>query len=529
MAPARRPGGNPRWIKDSELRNGTWIPDPPVDPAHDHRPKLWSEWGDDPWTPVDYTIIREYSLVNYDGTWAPGPENWDTRPGFANDKREENIEAWLEQTTVPQSQKPAKEPFHFTMKDPNSGNFHQAIPDHRGGLKRYYFATKDQSKHVMGPIAPEYWRPDSGTFQSLGELWKNHVAEAPRPCDEHDLQDVKPWWDQAPSPLACFLLPLEHPELKGIDPNDETPEQYRKRLSDQGSEGAIKQYMNRPRKNKNKNKPWLNSPPPYEESPSHADSVNSQTLEPGQLEGAEQDTKADDPYDLSFKPQVSMFLRRGHASDMAQATEIYNHYVANTVRVPEVSAVSPNHMLERFRAIKSVTHTFVVACLDVGPGQNTSPVLRGRRGAAPSHDRIIGFAYSDDFNDPAAMYRFVAEVEVYVHPEFSQKGIASCLMDRLICLLDSAYSARGGYDIRDEHLGLDPTRWITCLWINFPHVPEENDEEWMTKWLTSFGFEQTGNHKKIAFKHGKLANLNVYTRYTGIDIDYKHPPPPLFR
>lgn len=520
---------NSKWVKDSDLKSGWWAAQIGQAQGSDVKGGISSGWDDAPLSTNPNGVAvsdQNYSLLNYDGTWAPAPENWDSRPAFRDHQTAESIQSWLERTTSPtESQESGKGPFLFTLKDPRSTNFHQTIPCHGGGTTRYYFSAPDNTKSAMGSMVSLDWQqPPLEGYSSVGEFWSKHLTEPPQPCDEDDLLNVKPWWEHCPSPVACFQLTLEQPQHKGIDCTDESTEQRRNRLRDKGSEGAIERYKQGYRPARAARGRYDRTASPLltslvKHAPVQEDDrcvVTPQS--PLVYEAA---------VDSSVQPKVNLYLRRAQISDMAQVTNIYNHYVTRTVRVPECTAVLPSHMLDRVRAINSVSHTFLVACLAGGPsgkGIGKGPGKRSKLFPVTNTDRIIGFAYSDDFNDPLGMYRFLAEVEVYTDPEFTQKGVATCLMDKLIAILDPYYIPRGGYEIRDDELAQDASRMVNCLWINFPYVPEEKEKEWASKWLQSMGFDQTGDHKKVAYKIGKRANLAVFTRSTGNDIDPLSPP-----
>lgn len=488
---------NDKWVKDSDLRNGRWAAE---QNKSNKAPSL--EWGygagwDDVFNPNDAKDAT-YSLINYDGSWAPAPDDWDSRPAFRDHQSVEGINKWL--------LKIEDETLRFT-KDPSSTNFHQVIPSQTtpGETDLYYFTCPPniRSAKIMGDLAPMCWRPDPMEGHiSLGDFWGEHQKSAPQPCDSDDLQDVKPWWDYSPSPMACFQLPLKHPEIRGIDPLGESKDEQRKRSADKGSNGEIERWKAGFRPGRGRGRGRGRGGRDFggrEREPTPSKLVE----EPIPWISSQQDSLATECIpDTSIHPKVNLYLRKAQTSDMAQITKIYNHYATDSLRVPECTSVAPRHMLDRFNSITTVFHVFIVACLASGPkGATKGPGKRNKHNV--TNDRIIGFAYSDDFNDPLGMYRFLAEVEVYTDPEFARMGVASCLMDKLVSILDPYWTPRGGYEIRDDSLGRESTRQVNCLWINLPYVPEDDEKEWAGKWLGAQGFEQTGDHKKVGYKIGK--------------------------
>ena len=83
------------------------------------------------------------------------------------------------------------------------------------------------------------------------------------------------------------------------------------------------------------------------------------------------------------------------------------------------------------------------------------------------------------------------------------KGVAKCLTDKLMGLLDPQYIEKGGYDVVGDDLDdTGPQRIIQNIIINLPwHKPEHF--EWMSRWLARTGFEQVGNLKGVGNKTGK--------------------------
>lgn len=513
VLPARK--GNDRWVKDSELRKQEQQrkkdPNPTTEAA-------WTaSWNVNANAFGGVALPKDsgYSLLNYDGTWAPAPENWDSRPAFRDHQSTENIRDWLAGIDFKEVS------FPLVLKDPKSSNFYQALLDCDGAMKRYYFVAPDNTQATMGHIIPQdaWWTPDyMEGYPLLQDFWDAFSTMPPSPCDTDDLVSAKPFWETPIAATACFLVPLDQPEHKGVDITDQSKEELRKLECDRGSNHFVNRWMGgwRPHHKEGNGKGRASITPAYTKAPPESENL---CVDSTLGENFEDDETIPD---LAIQPKVALYLRRAQVSDLAQIADIYNHYVTNTCRVPECTPIQPSRMSDRLRCIKAVSHTFIVACLASGP--NLKGIGRGPgKRSPPITDRIIGFAYSDDFNDAAGMYRFLAEIEVFTHPGYTRKGVASCLLDKLVAILDPYWICRGGYEIRDEELGSDASRTVSALWINFPYVPEEEEKVWAGKWLESCGFEQTGDHKKVAFKVGKCANLAVYTRATGCEIDPKQP------
>ena len=114
---------------------------------------------------------------------------------------------------------------------------------------------------------------------------------------------------------------------------------------------------------------------------------------------------------------------------------------------------------------------------------------------------------ADDYNDMQGIYRFTAEIEVYVDKEYYMKGVAKCLLDKLIGMLDPEYIEKGGYEVVGDDLdGSGPSRRISNIIVNLPYDTGKTERlEWMEKWMGNWlGFEKVGDLKGIGLKEDKM-------------------------
>lgn len=103
------------------------------------------------------------------------------------------------------------------------------------------------------------------------------------------------------------------------------------------------------------------------------------------------------------------------------------------------------------------------------------------------------------------MYRFTFELELFVHPGYVRKGIAKCLLDRLLETVSTGYQSKGGYDWvnRSEYLKNGAGRVVKTINVSVPHEDKE-DTTWLTKFLRDFGFRKGGHLKNMAYKKEKV-------------------------
>lgn len=457
-----------------------------------------------------------YKLVDWTGTWAPAPVDWDARPAFRDKQSAIQIESWMDKI---------EEDMH---------NIDWKLPMHDIEVRdtKYYFAPNPK-KHdltLMGEPVPRYWIPTTMGRQAPQTFWSDLVkSEEPQPVDEDDLVDVKPWWEHLPSAQCHFLRPYVQPWIKGIDPDESIEE----RIARENDNGSSRHAENRRRTERAKQTA-------KRDSRKRALELAARRTASGSL-----------PIRNPHAPLLNIYIRRATLRDMPEIRDIYNHYVDHGVCTPETSGRTTLDMQERFQ----VCMTRSVACVP-SPNEhaaksqqdtqtNTLPYLvacerggtssKGQRRARKFNadfvlpDRIVGFAHADDYNDMLSMYRFTAEIEVFTHKEFLMKGIAKCLLDKLIGLLDPGYVERGGFEVvGDDLIGIGPSRLIKMIVCNFPYDAKKPEKvEWVGRWLCSpewLGFKEVGNLEGVGNKEGKVVNLAIFQKTTGATLDPENPP-----
>jgi L-amino acid N-acyltransferase YncA len=107
---------------------------------------------------------------------------------------------------------------------------------------------------------------------------------------------------------------------------------------------------------------------------------------------------------------MSLILRAATLGDISAITDIYSHYVCNSVATFEEVPPSIDEMADRFRDIQSRALPYLVAVLD---------------------DRIIGYAYASPYKTRSA-YRFTVEDSIYIDADYIGKGYGKLLLQKLI-------------------------------------------------------------------------------------------------
>lgn len=105
-----------------------------------------------------------------------------------------------------------------------------------------------------------------------------------------------------------------------------------------------------------------------------------------------------------------LLIRPYRPTDIPAVTQIYGHYVRDTVITFETEEPDEAEMKRRFDAIVEKGHPLLIAELN---------------------GSVVGYAYASTYR-PRAAYRFTCEDSIYLAPDAVGKGLGSTLLARLI-------------------------------------------------------------------------------------------------
>jgi phosphinothricin acetyltransferase len=116
-----------------------------------------------------------------------------------------------------------------------------------------------------------------------------------------------------------------------------------------------------------------------------------------------------DPSRLA-KPPAQVLIRTGHAGDLEQVNEIYNHYVRETPITFDTEPITMAQRKDWFGHYDVVgRHRLLVAATD---------------------DRVLGYATSSPWH-PRRAYETSVETSIYLAPDATGRGIGSALYSHL--------------------------------------------------------------------------------------------------
>jgi L-amino acid N-acyltransferase YncA len=458
MAPKKKFG----WISNSELKKmtaGAALPPLPDAQRFDYGDKL------DP-----------HLFYSWEGEHA-APPIWDERPIYKNSDLQGTIRQWASKINV------EPRPFGATSTTKVNTNFSFNVGKAKAASGHLYFLPPKQDESLMAELVPRSWIPQIfEPGQTLHSFWQQQIREEPRPQHDADLGDCTPFWNFYLTNNSAVQLPPTQPDLKGCDTHEDTSQDTEARKNDCGSQGWTNQYLQNPNAfmmTRFGRKAGSRGGKQYPDDPPKEPSLVQLTP----------------MIDNAIKPVLNLFIRMASLGDIPQITDIYNHYVQNSVCTPELEPISITDMKGRWQSARDGHLPFLVACSPRGYG--------GRRRSAdrPAVDTVLGFAYADEFGGPRTALRFAVEAGVFVsaNRNCKRKGVSKCLMDKLLGLLDQYYIERGGYDI-DEQVGIGMQRLVSRIFINFMNSEVDKTREWVIPYLESWGFEQQGTAKRVGYK-----------------------------
>lgn len=198
-----------------------------------------------------------------------------------------------------------------------------------------------------------------------------------------------------------------------------------------------------------------------------------------------------------YLPKANIYIRPARVKDLPQIRGLFNHYVEECAVTGERSKLSDRDWRDRFDLALTEKFPFIVA------------VGRHQFNKQYGGEKIVGFAYAEDYGGEQSMWRHTCELQFYVHHTCVKKGVGKNLVDCIMRGLNSLYRAKAAVDFPID----DPEsarhdgggeRLLSHILIPYSYLSEQLEQtKWVGEWLTrEFGFELQGTLKGI----GRVGN-----------------------
>ncbi|KAF2714879.1 hypothetical protein K504DRAFT_457068 [Pleomassaria siparia CBS 279.74] len=402
-------------------------------------------------------------LVDHEGNWMPPPEVWCGRNSFRDRHFGDTIEAWIDR-----GQSCGTDKLIMEITSPE------------------FLADSN------GDMVPRDWIPAKIENESPQQFWRTLPTRAPSPLSDVDFNDISPWWESYINGTTTFLTPLKVPDAEVDKANPDNRPSGLKRTSEQAIKRRNEAAKERTRRIMEKrNRPIDRNL-----------SVNVPELP-----------------DNSLKPTANIYLRPVQPADTPQITDLYNHYVRHTISANEFNNRSTSQIARRVQDIVSGGLPWIVAVQKGNQSRNQHFKF--------VNEKIVGFVSMDDHTDQGSMYRYTFEMELYVHPEYVRQGVAKCLLDKLLDLVDNVYKVRGGYDwsCPGQYLKSGASRIVKTILLTVPHTKGDSTEiNWISAFLKSFNFRKSGHLLNMGFKNGSIVDTSIFQYTTSEPINANAPP-----
>ncbi|KAL9084020.1 MAG: hypothetical protein Q9159_005442 [Coniocarpon cinnabarinum] len=428
-------------------------------------------------------------IRDWTGGWAPAPADWEERPMFLGTPVVTTVYEW-------------DDGYDQQVCTPTAiagEAAEQMIP-----CRQVRCPDQEDFVHAKGEICDPQWVLEKidngavdGSWRAFAEWWAA-MQRFPLGGDVvKDSDDTnKPYWERFTGGDHHQLMPLQVPEAR-VDPGDNDIT----RVQSQTSAMSMARINNEHLRKANKAK---------------RDKRNAIQRQ------REMDNYVPEPNEHS--PKMNIYLRPAEPTDAPSIQEVYNYWVEQSVFAPEMSGLSRHVLQERISDTLEDGLPWIVAVDRTASKKGPVRGPRARQNTQP--DRIVGFAFADEYMAKDSMFRYTVEVECYVRPDCVRKGIGRTLMDKLMSVLDLEYPAVGGYEficdneeMKNKYVN-GGARVVDRVIIQLSHVSDDRSKlDWNAKWLTQrWGFQQKGYLDEIGRKLSSKVSVATLVYVTSANV-----------
>jgi L-amino acid N-acyltransferase YncA len=471
-----------KWPTNREMKARP-LPDGPIE--------FFAKWDDEPESEKDDDPYREVRrLAGWDGNFQPPPADWDNRYQRPSSTEETGRKVWQ---WMLHKEEPARVDLTNLM----------IRPEFKSG------------ENIAHELAPREWvpAPIDWEFPTYAEFCVKWPLRAPLPLDPEDLNPkrFRPYWQlYSDDKTNSFLPPPVAPEAP-LDLKDFNNRQPRSSIS--ANEMVIrcsKHHLDKLEKEKTSRR--KHQQPIFSDGEERRAAQHVQKMIKERKEAPLKAPEDSPSGAKAIELKANIYIRPVKPEDIFSITEMYNHFVKNTISACEFEARRDNQIANRVNTIISENLPFLVAVAKndkkpKGPRKHMKEV-------------IVGYASLDEWCDKSTMWRHSVELEMFVHPEWTRKGVASCLLDQILFMVSDDYVFRGGYEYqnRGDYLQNGSMPVVKSIIVQVPYDARISPT-WIKSFFGSFGFRKAGHLHEFGFKNGTVVDVVLFQYRTKEAID----------
>ncbi|OJJ45588.1 hypothetical protein ASPZODRAFT_17040 [Penicilliopsis zonata CBS 506.65] len=216
-------------------------------------------------------------------------------------------------------------------------------------------------------------------------------------------------------------------------------------------------------------------------------------------------------------PRANIYLRPVEADDIPDLVDLFNLFAQESFLSVDIPGLGDADIRKRMDDCEKQKLPFIVAVeRQTGPPQSFIPTT----------ERVVGYAFANDFTGERSAGRFTVELRLFVNPHSQRKGIGRCLLDKLLEVCDPMYNPRKGYffdssvEDRTSYVPGGRRKLARLVFaIGYPN-DDRSYHQWVREWLTrEYGFKEQGVLKGVRVKFKQFLNVSYLVREVSHNFD----------
>lgn len=197
------------------------------------------------------------------------------------------------------------------------------------------------------------------------------------------------------------------------------------------------------------------------------------------------------PEENPWNSEIPIKISQANSDHVEGIFDIYSYYMQESIMTGMYSTAQSTGMIFDLQLLEQRGLPFLVALSD---------------DTTAAH--VLGYAYLAPFGGQALSYISTVEVFVYVHPEYTGRGIGTCLLHGIFAEVNLGEGlVHRGFEkyVKAPLAHMEFERGFVRNIIAGVPVETEGDEEeeWLVQWLEKFGFVEKGRLHEVGCKLAK--------------------------